>query len=294
MRDISHKISTLRTAKATAKVYCTHNTIEKINRGHIPKGNIFEFARAAGYMAAKKTDQLLPHCHPVTIDGMEIFFTVAHSDIEITVEAKSIGRTGIEMEALTAASVAALTIYDMLKPVDAQLSIGDIKLIDKKGGKSERKYFNTPPSCAILVCVDSKKSDEAGPLAKEMLMEQGIEQIEYEAVSEDKTEIQTALQNLLNKKIDFIFTVGGTGLSKSDNMFDAVKNTVDYELEGVVAAMYGHGQARTALAMVSRLISGVVENSVVTTLPGSKDGLVQCLQAILPAIFQTKKMLRKN
>jgi len=156
MNDITSKQITLRTAFAEGFVHCTPATIELIKNKQIPKGDIIEFARAAGFFAAKKTDQLLPHCHPVTIDGMSMSFDILEDAIKISAEAKSIGRTGIEMEVLTGISVAALTIYDMLKPVDKQLEISGIKLLDKTGGKSSRsKYFSTPPSCAILVCSDS-------------------------------------------------------------------------------------------------------------------------------------------
>jgi cyclic pyranopterin monophosphate synthase len=156
MRDITHKRITLRSAKAVGILFCSAETINTIKEDKLPKGNLFDVARAAGFIGAKLTPQLLPHCHPVTIDGMDIRFeflsneihhelfpenTFSKTGIVITGEAKSIGRTGIEMEMLTAVSVAALEIYDMLKPVDTKLEIGNIRLIDKKGGKSDRKKF---------------------------------------------------------------------------------------------------------------------------------------------------------
>lgn len=124
MRDITSKQITLRTATAVAVIYCTAETITLIRNNELPKGNLFDVARAAGFLGAKLTPQLLPHCHPVTIDGMDISFEInTHERPGITISghAKSIGRTGIEMEMLTAVSVAALEIYDMLKPVDTTL-----------------------------------------------------------------------------------------------------------------------------------------------------------------------------
>src|SRR5262245_55887997 len=133
MRDITHKQITLRTARATGIIFCSAATIELIRTDQLPKGNLFDVARAAGFIGAKLTPQLLPHCHPVAIDGMDMQFSFlnredhdedfpdavfSRSGIVITGQAKSIGRTGIEMEMLTAVSVAALEIYDMLKPVD--------------------------------------------------------------------------------------------------------------------------------------------------------------------------------
>ena len=147
MRDITSKQITLRTAKAVAVIYCTKETLALIKNNELPKGNLFDVARAAGFLGAKLTPQLLPHCHPVTIDGMDISFEINETErpgITISGNAKSIGRTGIEMEMLTAVSIAALEIYDMLKPVDTTLEIGGIKLLQKTGGKSDRKNTFQP------------------------------------------------------------------------------------------------------------------------------------------------------
>src|SRR5215211_2717316 len=147
MRDITHKQITLRTAKAVGVIFCSAATTDIIKNDQLPKGNLFDVARAAAFVGAKSTPQLLPHCHPVAIDGMEVQFEFLNKEkhatyfdetifakhgIVITGQAKSIGRTGIEMEMLTAISIAALEIYDMLKPIDTQLEIGNIKLLEKK------------------------------------------------------------------------------------------------------------------------------------------------------------------
>ena len=136
MRDITHKQISLRTASAVGVLFCSPETISLIREDKLPKGNLFDVARAAGLLGAKLTPQLLPHCHPVAIDGMELQFefldserhagllgreALVRSGIVIRGEAKSIGRTGIEMEILTAIAVTALELYDMLKQVDKQL-----------------------------------------------------------------------------------------------------------------------------------------------------------------------------
>src|SRR6185437_12534170 len=171
-RDITAKQITLRTAKGIGLVLCTKETLELIKSDQLPKGNLFDVARAAAFLAAKNTQHLIPHCHPVSIDGLTISFQYLspesdYEDIDnyyqnkhgvvIYVEGKSIGRTGIEMEVLTAVSIAALTIYDLLKPLGKkEVEIAQIKLLDKTGGKSDKaKYSKRPHSCAVLVCSES-------------------------------------------------------------------------------------------------------------------------------------------
>jgi cyclic pyranopterin monophosphate synthase len=299
MRDISHKQITLRSAQATGSVFCSKETLDLIKLDSIPKGNIFEFARAAAFFAAKKTDAILPHCHPVTIDGMEVNFKLnaESSSIEIQVDAKSIGRTGIEMEVLTAVSVAALTIYDMLKPVDTKLVIGDIKLVDKKGGKSDKsKFFNTPPTCAVLVCSDStaagKREDNSGKKIIELLKSNKVEKIAYKIVPDDTKKIQTQILEWVKEDIHFIFTTGGTGLGPRDNTVLAVKEILERDADGVTEAIRNFGQMRTPLAMMSRAVAGSIAHTLIVTLPGSTDGAREGMEAILPGIFHARKMLK--
>ena len=311
MRDITHKQITLRTAKATGIIFCSPATIELIKNNELPKGNLFDVARAAGFVGAKSTPQLLPHCHPVSIDGMDMQFefleaavhasyfdpsVFSKTGIVITGEAKSIGRTGIEMEMLTAVSIAALEIYDMLKPVDKQLEIGSIKLLDKKGGKSDReKYVTDTATCAILVCSDStaagNRQDKSGVLAKEMLEAVNASVVEYLIVPDDKEKIQEQIKEWVAWDIQFIFTTGGTGLSPRDNTVSAVKEIVEKEAPGIAEAMRSYGQMRTALAMMSRSVAGTINNTLVVTLPGSTAGVRESLEAILPAVFHARKMI---
>jgi len=297
MNDITNKQITLRTAYAEGFVYCTADTIALIKNKQIPKGDIIEFARAAGFFAAKKTDQLLPHCHPVTIDGMSMSFDIEADHIKINAEAKSIGRTGIEMEVLTGISVAALTIYDMLKPVDKQLEISGIKLLDKTGGKSDRKkFFNTPPTCAVLVCSDStakgKRDDSSGLLIKTMLQSFGVVELDYKIVPDETVAIQSAIKAWVSKDIHFIFTTGGTGLGPRDNTVSAVKEILERDADGITEAMRVYGQMRTPLAMMSRAVAGSIACTTIVTLPGSTNGARECLEAILPAVFHARKMLK--
>ena len=135
MYDISDKPETFRTAIAQAIVRLSPSTVTLVNEGKIPKGNIFDAARVSANMAAKRTWDLLPYCHPISIDHIAVDFSVvAEGKIKIIVTVKNVDKTGVEMEALTGACIAALTMYDMLKPVDSTLEIESIKLLEKTGG----------------------------------------------------------------------------------------------------------------------------------------------------------------
>lgn len=143
MVDISTKNSTERLATAQAKILLLPETLEKIQRGKIAKGDVLAVAQVAGVMGAKKTPDLIPMCHPILLTSVDISFreepqpdSHGRCSITITATAKTTGPTGVEMEAMTAASVAALTIYDMCKAVDREMSVSEVCLLSKSGGKS--------------------------------------------------------------------------------------------------------------------------------------------------------------
>lgn len=312
MRDITNKQITLRTAKAVGIIYCARDTIELIEQDLLPKGNLFDVAKAAGFIGAKLTPQLLPHYHPVQIDGMDIKFEFLNGDLHaqlftpevferngivISGEAKSIGRTGIEMEMLTAISVAALEIYDMLKPVDTALEIGNIRLLDKKGGKSDRKkYFSSSPICAILVCSDStfagKREDKSGALIKQMLETVNATVKYFEVLPDEKEQIKAQILEWVKEDVHFIFTTGGTGLGPRDLTVEAVKEILERDADGVTEAIRNFGQQRTPMAMMSRAVAGSIAHSMIVTLPGSSAGAKESLEAILPGIFHARKMMK--
>ncbi|HET6679329.1 MAG TPA: cyclic pyranopterin monophosphate synthase MoaC [Nitrospira sp.] len=143
MVDVSAKAQTERVATAQAKVYLQPETLEKIQRGKIAKGDVLAVAQVAGVMGAKKTPELIPMCHPIFLSAIDISFKEepqpdrdGRCSITVTATAKTSGQTGVEMEAMTAVSVAALTIYDMCKAIDRSMSFTDVWLVSKAGGKS--------------------------------------------------------------------------------------------------------------------------------------------------------------
>jgi len=314
MRDITGKTITLRKALATGFIAMTNETLEKVRTNQIAKGSVIDTARASGFMAAKNTQNLIPHCHPVTIDGMDIQFkflnkgdqmefldrVTTESGIQVLVEANSIGRTGIEMEALTAASLTCLTIYDMIKYLnDPKIEISAISLIEKKGGKSDRKkYTESEQQAALLICSEEthldKKENKVGPIIREILDYNNCTVIDEKLVSGLKEDIISQIKLWADADIPFIFTAGGTGLGEKDQVSEAVSDLIEKEMEGITDAMRQHGYQRTPLAMLSRTMAGVYKKSLIITLPGSSNGARESLEAILPAVFQTYNMLRRK
>lgn len=144
MVDVTEKKDTIREAAAVSSVSMKRETLEKIKKGTISKGDVLSVAQVAGIMGAKSTSSIIPMCHPIFISGCDISFSLdfENNKVHIKASAKTTGKTGIEMEVLTAASIAALTIYDMCKAIDREMIISDVMLVKKSGGKSglfERK-----------------------------------------------------------------------------------------------------------------------------------------------------------
>src|SRR5947209_2038734 len=157
MVNITHKSNSLRIAVATAIVSVSkQETIEAIQQRKVPKGDVFEFARAAGLLAVKKTSDVIPDCHPLPVEFTGITYNIDGLQITITVEVHTIYKTGVEVEAMHGAAVTALTMYDMLKPIDKSVEISNIKLLKKSGGKSDvLKDAYKDLKAAVVVCSDT-------------------------------------------------------------------------------------------------------------------------------------------
>jgi cyclic pyranopterin monophosphate synthase len=310
MRDITDKPTSLRTASAQAVVFCTRETLQMIEEKKIPKGDPFEFARAAGYFGAKNTSHLIPHCHPIGIDSLEFEFELLSEEnfsallpnepqyrpgVVITSRAKCIGRTGIEIEALTGVTVAALTMYDILKPIDTELELSHIRVLKKTGGKSDRRQTADGVRCAVLVSSDTafngKRADVSGELICKRLRGLNADVVDYAIVPDEMESIQERIRAWVDEDVQYIFTTGGTGLGPRDVTVEAVREMLEKEASGIVEAMRAHGQQRTPLAMMSRAVAGSIRRTTIVTLPGSPQGAAECLDAILPAVFHTRAML---
>src|SRR3954470_23517559 len=172
MVNITHKTNSLRRAIATAIVNVSSaTTIEKIIAKQVPKGDVFEFSRAAGLLAIKKTSDVIPDCHPLPIEYTAITHHIEGLEIRINVEVHTIYKTGVEVEAMHGAAVTALTMYDMLKPLDKGVEISSIRLQSKKGGKSDvNRLGYAPLRCAVVVCSDKISAGGTGDVSGELII----------------------------------------------------------------------------------------------------------------------------
>lgn len=288
MVDILNKISTLRFATATAQLkVSSEETIKTILEKKVPKGDVFEFSRAAGLLAVKKTSDVIPDCHPLPIEYTNIRHEVENLTIHIYVEVATIYKTGVEVEAMHGASIVALTMYDMLKPIDKNIEISSIKLLNKKGGKSSFKDKMTKEiKAAVVVCSDSvsagKKEDKAGKAIIDFLQQVNIDSTHYSIIPDEKNDIQNTVKKLVDEKFDLVLFTGGTGLSPRDVTPESIAELVDREIPGIMEAARSYGQQRTPFAMLSRGIAGFVKNTLVITLPGSTNGAKESMQALFP------------
>jgi molybdenum cofactor biosynthesis protein MoaC len=296
--DISGKFETLREARAEARVKMAESTVEAVRKGRVPKGNVLEIARVAAVMATKKTSELIPFCHPLPVDFVGIDYKMKKNEIAIRSEVRSIWKTGVEMEALTAVSVAALTIYDMLKPLDKELVIEKIVLLEKKGGKSDfQDRFPKPLKTGILVISDStfkgERKDKSGEIIRNRLKEYPIILEEFIILPDDKETISKEIIRLSDKqKLDIIITTGGTGIGPKDVTPEATEEVLDRIVPGITEAMRSFGQRRTPYAMLSRNVAGVRGKTLIINLPGSSRGVEESMNSLFPGILHSMKMIR--
>ncbi len=296
MRDVSPKATTLRTATARAVIFVSKGTTDLIVAGKIPKGDPIPVARVAGIQAAKNTSSIIPFCHPLPIDHADCAFSVHADRIEIESTVTAIHKTGVEMEALTAASVAALTLYDMLKPVDANLRIGEITLLSKTGGKSGHPAPQEKFSAAVVVLSDSTASgdrkDESGRYVEAQLKTMGVHAVEYFVLPDDEKKLAETLKELADvKRVDLVLTTGGTGLGPKDITPEATRSVIDREVPGISETIRSFGQDRIPTAMLARNVAGVRGRTLIVNLPGSLKGVQESLSAILPGIFHAAKVI---
>ena len=298
MRDISRKSNSLRTACAEAVLRMAPATLVLVRKGGVPKGDPLPVAKVAAIQAAKQTSRIIPYCHPLPVDFVGVEFTLGEETITARVEVKAIYKTGVEMEALTGASVAALTLYDMLKMLDNTLEIIGVRLLAKHGGKSDfGQALDWKPQTAVLVISDSvsaaKKEDTSGQLIMARVEEEGFKVADYLVIPDDPDRIKSALIEYADKqKIELVFTTGGTGIGPRDSTPQATEEILDQTLDGISEAARSFGLQRTPFSMLSRAVAGVRGSTLIVNLPGSEKAVGESLDAIMPGVKHALKMVR--
>lgn len=303
MIDITPKNYTKRSAIAQSIVRVSRpETIERIKDLQIPKGNVLEAARTAALFAVKNTPHAIPDCHVVPIEFTQVHFELTNDAIQIQVEVGSIYKTGLEMEALYGASIASLTMYDMLKPIDKHIVIEQTQLISKTGGKSD--YSKEAPETLrahIVVCSDSisagKKKDVAGITILEKLAKYGVCNCNYAIIPDDPNAMKDLFFQAQNDQCQLLIYCGGTGISPRDKTPDTIRPLIETELPGIAEQIRNYGQQRTPYAMLSRSFAGMTGNMLVLGLPGSTRGAAESIDAVFPAIFhifETRKGKRHD
>lgn len=297
MVNITKKSNTLRIAIATATIKVSkQETIDAVEQRKIPKGDVFEFARAAGLFGVKKTSDVIPDCHPLPIEYTAITYEIVGLTIIITVEVHTIYKTGVEVEAMHGASVTALTIYDMLKPIDKGVEIENIRLLKKSGGKSDLKNAKFPElKAAVVVCSDSifenKAQDSSGKAIISRLTQWDINAGKYEIVPDEIDIIREKASELSGDGYHLIIFTGGTGLSPRDVTPEAIAPLIDRNIDGIMETARRYGQERMPYAMLSRGVAGFIGKTLVLTFPGSKSGVEESMDALFPQILHLFKVI---
>ena len=298
MREITHKTFTLRRAVARAEVRVSQSeTIQRVRDRTVPKGDVPSMARAAALLGIKHTALVVPDCHPLPVEYARVDITTGERTLYIEVEVKSIYRTGVEVEAMYGAAVAAVTVYDMLKPIDPEVEIHRIHLVHKSGGKSDI-IAQVPDDLDIALIVvsdaivEGKKPDKIRPTVEKFFEAYGLKVRAKEPIPDDAEAIRQAVEDCVDS--DLVLLSGGTGLTTRDKTPEVLSRLLDVVIPGIGEAIRQYGYERTPKASVSRAMGGIYAGTLVIALPGSSSGVREALHALFPYWLTVADKLKKR
>jgi molybdenum cofactor synthesis domain-containing protein len=232
---------------------------------------------------------------PIEFTGID--YEINGLEITVLCTIKTIYKTGVEVEAMHGASVVALNMYDMLKPIDKGVEIHQIKLLTKKGGKSDfGNKIRNELTAAVIVCSDTisagHKEDKAGKVIIANLEKNKVAVKAYEIIPDEVEIIQQKTQHYVDEGFDLVIFTGGTGLSKRDVTPEALNELIERRIPGIEEAIRSYGQNRTPYSMLSRSVTGTINKTLVFALPGSTNGAKESMEAVFPAVLHVFGILK--
>ncbi len=323
MVDVGAKQPGERVARARARVRMSSASARAVERGEGPKGEVLSVARLAGIQAAKQTGQLIPLAHPLELTFADVMGTVDQEQglVELTSEVRTVSRTGVEMEALTACAVAALTVYDMVKALQRDVEIEHVMLLEKRGGRSDyvragEDAGDAPPASvhtrgrrerasvqdkprltAALITISSSKArgdgiDESGPRLAALAERLGAEVVARELIGDDRALIEARMQHLADsQRCSLVLSSGGTGVAASDVTPEATAAVIERAIPGLAEAMRAASRAHTANWMLSRAIAGVRGSTLIVNLPGNPASIEQLSETLLEPLGHALELI---
>lgn len=315
MADVRRKRVTARRAVAVGELSAGAEAFKQIVERRLPKGDAMAMAEIAGLQGAKNASQLMPLCHPLPLEYIQVQCepVAARHAIRVYCEVATFARTGVEMEALAGASAALLTLYDLTKPVEPALSIGGVRLLFKEGGKkglwlhpdgmseAERERYQPRAiakldaiSAAVITLSDrasrGEYADASGPLLVERLRELGAAVNDVEVHPDEPAPLAARLRELAGQGVRLILCTGGTGLGPRDRTPEALAMVADRHIYGIGELFRSESSQHTPMAWLSRAHAVLVERSVVIALPGSAKAVAQGMDILAPILAHALSM----
>ncbi|GGA14894.1 bifunctional molybdenum cofactor biosynthesis protein MoaC/MoaB [Dyella caseinilytica] len=315
MADVRHKRVTARRAVAIGELSAGADAFTQIVERRLPKGDAMTMAEIAGLQGAKNASQLMPLCHPLPLEYIDVRCEPVgeRHAIRVYCEVATFARTGVEMEALAGASAALLTLYDLTKPVEPALSFGGVRLLFKEGGKrglwlhpegmtdAERERYKPRTIAqldtihAAVITLSDRASrgdytDISGPLLVQRLRELGANVTDAEVLADEPVQLAERLRQLASHGVRLILCTGGTGLGPRDRTPEALAMVADRHVDGIGELFRTESSQHTPMAWLSRAHAVLIGTTLVIALPGSAKAVAQGMDILAPVLSHALSM----